>query len=196
MKVKSKGLQKIPAANLAEVIVSTWRQMGVRSVGEPELLAIQQALGEEMSPAAIARELASAGAELRHPEVIECDAHWREQQIAKRIKTFAGLSQWQKCEPLRLRDAEAAIAKLEACRVRLIAEQDEVALSEIRELAINARQSALNRADDTSLASSHRAEQAEIAEWLRVWLETPSLFVQWVDLRKASPAFTKTFAAG
>jgi hypothetical protein len=169
--------------------------MGVTSVGEPELLAIQQALGEEISPASIARELASAGAELRHPEVIECDAHWRGRQIAKRIKTFAGLAQLQKREPLRLGEAEASIARLEALRVRLTAAQDEGALSEIGQLAIDARQRALNRANDTSLSGLHRAEQAEVAEWLRVWLETPLLFAQWVDLRKASPAFTNKFAA-
>jgi hypothetical protein len=194
MKVKSKGLQNITAGNLDELIVSTWRQMGITSVGEPELLAIQQALGEEISPASIARELASAGAELRHPEVIECDAHWREKQIAKRIKTFAGLAQLQKREPLRLREAEASIARLEALRVRLTAAQDEGALSEIRQLAIEARQSAMNLVNETSMSSLDREEQAEVAEWLRVWLETPLLFAQWIDLRKASPAFVNKFA--
>src|SRR5204862_27251 len=86
MKAKRTGLPKIPAADVSEIITSIWRRMGATSVGEQELLAIQDALPEETSPASIARELAAAGAALRHPEVIECDARWREGQIASQIR--------------------------------------------------------------------------------------------------------------
>lgn len=196
MKVKSKRLQNIPAAGLNELVVSVWQQLGATSVGKPELLAIQQTLTAELSPASIARELASAGAELRHPEVIECDADWRQSQLAKRVKAFAGLALLPQREPLRLRDAEVAIAEIEALRVRLSSAGDEVALGEVRELAIEARQSALIRANDASLSTLHQQEQIEIAEWLRVWLETPPLFEHWVELRKASQDFRDRFAAG
>jgi hypothetical protein len=196
MKVKGKGFPEIPAADLGEAIVSTWRGLGATSVGARELLAIQEALPAEMSPASIARELAAAGAALRHPEIIECDARWREKQIAKQTRPFAGLAVLQERGSLRLRDAEAAITRLETLRAGLRAGDDEAVLDEIKKLAIDARQRALNSANDPSLSSSRREEQAEIAEWLRVWLETPHLFAQWVDLRKASAAFAKKFATG
>ena len=196
MKVKGRDFPEIPATDIGEAIVSTWRSLRATSVGEPELLAIQAALQDELSPASIARVLAAAGAPLRHPEIIECDARWRERQIAKQTKPFAGLALLQKRESLRLRDAETAIARLEALRVGFAGRADELSLDEIRELAIDARQHALGRAHDASLSSSRREEQAEIAEWLRVWLETPHLFAQWVDLRKASAAFSKKFPTG
>lgn len=196
MKVKGKGFPEIPAADIGVLIVSAWRRLGATSVGERELLAIQEALADEMSPASIAREVAAAGAPLRHPEVIECDARWREEQIARQTRPFAGLALLQKRESLRLRDAETAIARLEALRIGSTARNDSAILDEIKELAIEARQQALNRANDASLSSSRREEQAEIAEWLRVWLETPHLFAQWLDLRKASETFSKKFAAG
>ena len=195
MKVKRTELSKIRAADVSEIIALAWQRIGATSVGERELGAIQAALEAEVSPAAIARELAMAGAALRHPEVIECDARWRDKQIAKQLSRFADLALLQKGASLRLRDAEAAIAKLEALRVRSAASDDEVTWGEIKALAIDARQHALSRANDASLSSSHREEQAEIAEWFRVWLETPHLFAQWVDLRKAAEAFANNFPA-
>jgi hypothetical protein len=38
-----------------------------------------------------------------------------------------------------------------------------------------------------------RAEKEEIADWFRIWLETPDAFFDWLDLRKQSPEFQKKF---
>src|SRR4051812_17630100 len=188
MKAKGKGSPRIPPASINEAIVSTWRRMGFTSVGKQELLAIQQALGEELSPASIARQLAAADIELRHPEIIECDAEWRERQIANRNRTGTGLMR----TPLTLNDAEKAISTFEALRLSAIDEQDEMKLRDLRELAIEARRDALNRVSQDS--SERREEQAEIAEWLRVWLETPEICARWIELRKASASFRNKFA--
>jgi hypothetical protein len=191
MKAKRKD---IDPDNLKEAIGSIWGRMGFQSVGEPELVAIQKALGDELSPASIARELASAGAELRHPEIIECDAQWRERQIAKRTRPLAGVSRLLKRAPFGLKDAETAIAKFEALRLRAADEGDEATLSEIKRLAIDARRSALKCANDPSLPSLDQEQQKEIAEWFRVWLETPQIFLDWLELRKSSTAFQNKFA--
>jgi hypothetical protein len=38
-----------------------------------------------------------------------------------------------------------------------------------------------------------RDEKREIAEWFRIWLETPDAFFDWLDVRKASPTFREKF---
>src|SRR6266508_2157384 len=72
--------------------------------------------GSEESPAAIARVLADEGAELRHPEVIELDARWREAKIESHTARFKGLEDLLTGKPLRLKKAEALIKRLEKLR--------------------------------------------------------------------------------
>jgi hypothetical protein len=40
-----------------------------------------------------------------------------------------------------------------------------------------------------------REEKKEIAQWFAVWLETPSAFFDWLEVRKQSPDFQKRFPA-
>ena|SRR5438105_10964430 len=177
------------------MIVSTWRRMGEPPVGASELLQIQQAIKESPgansveSPARIARRLAQEGAELRHPEIIECDARWRESQLASHMKEFDRVRALQTEAPLRLKSAEALLAELEQLRQRFVQAGEKDALKDLRMLTIEVRQTATATAKDVSLPAADREEQSEIAEWLMVWLETPNLFEQWLDLRKSSKAF-------
>ena len=183
-----------------DVIVTEWRRLGAGSIGTDELLRIQQAISETFgvhaveSPATIARELAQEGAELRHPEIIECDARWREAQIDNQLKTFSNVSALQTTERLRLKQAESLIKELEHLRVRFEGACDDRQLAQLKTLAIDARRNAISRAKDTFLPIALRHEQAEIAEWLMVWLETSNLFQPWLELRKSSPAFKEKFS--
>src|ERR1700737_2132314 len=94
MKGTRKGNKSATGISRRDLIVSEWRRLGAASIGTDELLRIQQAIGEAFgencveSPATIARELAQEGAELRHPEIIECDARWRESQCEREEKKF------------------------------------------------------------------------------------------------------------
>ncbi len=38
-----------------------------------------------------------------------------------------------------------------------------------------------------------RAEKEEIASWFRIWLETPDVFFDWLDVRKQAPDFQAKF---
>jgi hypothetical protein len=38
-----------------------------------------------------------------------------------------------------------------------------------------------------------REEKKEIAEWFRIWLETPDAFFDWLEVRKASAEFSEKF---
>src|SRR2546421_1371004 len=188
------------AISRRDLIVSEWRRLGAASLGSDELIRIQQAMGEAFgehaveSPATIARELAHEGAELRHPEIIEWDARWREAQIESQLKTFGKVNGLQTAKPLRLKQAESLVERLEHLRGRFERKGDDRQIEELRALAIDARRAAVSRAKDTSLSIALRHEQAEIAAWLMVWLETPNLFKQWVELRKSSRAFKEKFS--
>src|SRR4030095_1783232 len=103
-------------------IVRAWRDLGEPEVGAHELGKIQKLLDQAFpvnpsrSPAAIARILADEGAALRHPEIIEFDARWRESQIeneARRLNSLSGLTGE---ETLSLKQAESLIMRLEKTR--------------------------------------------------------------------------------
>jgi len=193
------GDQKQPSSK-QEFIVAEWLRLGGQAIGRKELRAIQRALREEFgegaieSPARIARVLADEGAELRHPEVIEFDAKWREEKIEKETSKFRRLEQFLDTKPARLHEAESLIKKLEQTRQSSERNQDKMNAQHLRNIAINARQAAELLANDSTLNQAQRAEQAEIAQWLAVWLQTPSLFHDWLDLRRRSPDFRKKFS--
>src|SRR5947209_6027164 len=74
-----------------DLIIEVWESLDCESVGADELKEIQRMINEKFgagaveSPAAIARALSDEGAVLRHPEVLECDARWREQNSSEVI---------------------------------------------------------------------------------------------------------------
>ena len=182
-----------------ELIVAVWNSLGRSSIGESELREIQRSIvtqfgpGSEESPAAIARVLADEGAELRHPEVIELDARWREAKIESHTARFKGLEDLLTGKPLRLKKAEALIKRLEKLRNNSEGSGDQTTLKQVRNMVVNARQVAESLARDLTLDQIERAEQTELAEWLKVWIQTPNLFEDWLDLRRRSPDFRKKF---
>lgn len=182
-----------------DLIIAAWDRLGRATIGEPELREIQRSIrsefgpGANQSPAAIARMLADEGAELRHPEVIEFDARWREAEIENERGKFKGLEDFLAGKPLRLKKAAALIKKLEKLRKSSERSGDQITSKQARNLAVNGRQIAESLAKDRTLNQVQRAEQAEIAEWLKVWIQTPSLFADWLELRRRSPDFKEKF---
>jgi hypothetical protein len=192
---QSKARGRKPASlTQRELIIQAWERLERAPLGERELSEIQQSVreqagGSDLSPAAIARVLADEGAELRHPEVIEFDARWREAKIESESANFKGLEGLLTGKPMRLSKAEALIKRLERLRRR----GDKQSEKEARRLAVSGRQLAELLARDGKLDKLQRAEQAEIAEWLKVWIQTPRLFADWLELRRRSPEFQKKF---
>src|SRR5439155_18104860 len=119
------GRQKDSARTRNELTIEVWVGLGRAAVGENELGEIQRAIAKRFgagavdSPAAIARLLADEGAELRHPEIIEFDARWREAQIAKDAADFSVFDRFDAAKALRLKQAESLINKLETLPNRL-----------------------------------------------------------------------------
>jgi len=181
-----------------EAIIESWTLLGRAPAGEAVLREIQRAVGENFgaaaidSPAAIARVLADAGADLRHPEVIEIDARWREQKLDQgQIKDLIGVPDPSK--PLTLKSAVVLLKRLEKLRKEFESKDNRAELRRVRELALNQKARAQLLARDDALREQTRAAQTEIAEWLRVWLQTPDLFEDWLELRRRSPEFKARF---
>jgi len=192
--------KKLESQRKRDLIVELWQHLGRPTVGANELQTIQNHLSEEFgglateSPALIARMLADEGAELRHPEVIEFDVRWREGQIADAAKHLSDIDFTEASTPLTLERAEQLIKHLEEMRKKFDHAGDEAFAERIRITAIEARKMARLAADRRIANETRRAEQLEIAEWLGVWLKTPNLFDDWLDLRRRSADFRKKFS--
>ena len=189
------------AKNTRDLIVKRWLELGRPLVDAALLADIQQQLvvrfGDDTtnSPASIARALADEGAELRHPEVIEFDAQWRESRVKSETIKFGEVEHLLSGGRLNLEQAQELIMKLEKVRQEFEREGDRAALNELKMLAVAVRLNAQSMAKKRAADESLRVEQAEIAEWLKVWLQTPSLFSDWLDLRRRSEEFRTNFVS-
>ncbi|MGI9165096.1 MAG: hypothetical protein ACR2G5_01680 [Pyrinomonadaceae bacterium] len=171
-----------------DLIIEVWEDLDCESVGAQELAQIQQAVSESFgegaleSPAAIARTLADEGAVLRHPEVLEFDTQWREQNLTALILpdelNFSDLVESSK-----------SITKLDELRQRLEGEGDQVRLRRLRELALSIKGESQRLAQSKIVGEKNRVEAGEIAQWLTVWLQEPNMFEDWLSLRRRSPEF-------
>jgi hypothetical protein len=180
------------ARNKRDLIIEVWEYLDCESVGASELEQIQQALTEKFgagaltSPASIARTVADEGAVLRHPEVFQCDVKWRQENLKK----------WEFREGLDFSDFSSAfesVVKLEEKRLQLQVDNQATGLKELRDIVAAARRDSLLQARSKILDGSAREQRKEISEWLTVWLQSPELFSDWLDLRRRSPEYKKKF---
>lgn len=63
----------------------------------------------------------------------------------------------------------------------------------VRALARKGRRRARGLALNQRVKPEKRQEKGEIASWFQVWLETPDLFAEWLELRKGSQEFRSLF---
>ena len=190
--------QSLAAQAAREFIVKLWLELGRPPVDAQFLENVQRQLAKSsedpaISPAEVARLLADEGAELRHPEIIEADVRWREPLVNSRMDKFAAVEPLSSGARLNIQDAGVLISKMEKLRQEFERHRDESGLGELRTLAADARQRAEAMGKNHKLNETFRREQSEIAEWLKVWLQTPMLFENWLELRRRSDEFRKRF---
>ena len=182
-----------------EFILKLWLELGRPTVDAPFLENVQRQLAKRsedppISPAEVARLLADEGAELRHPEIIESDVRWRESLVNSRLDKFAAVEPLSSGGRLNIQDAGVLISKMEKLRQELERDDDATGLDELRTLAADARLRAEAMGKNRKLDEKLRSEQSELAEWLKVWLQTPTLFENWLELRQRSDEFRKMFS--
>lgn len=174
-----------------ELVLATWEALDCESVGARELEQIQRAVAQHFgagaieSPAALARIVADEGAHLRHPEVLEFDARWREGKLAESAATNFSFATFA--------EAVRSLQAVEKLRRELSNNQDVKGLRDLRDSVLKSKQDRALVAGSIVLSEAERSVAKEIAGWMAVWLRTPDLFADWLDLRRASAHFRERF---
>jgi hypothetical protein len=97
---------------------------------------------------------------------------------------------------LQLRDLDHALTslqKVDALYRQYREVSDRVGTSHARELVARAEQRAQSMAANARLGAVKRREKREIAKCLKVWLEVPDLFFDWLEMRQKSREFQRLF---
>jgi hypothetical protein len=89
--------------------------------------------------------------------------------------------------------AAAAIEELETRRQAALATGDRVATTACVRAGRRAKESAEWVSRNARVRATVRAERSEIALWFRVWLETPEVFSDWLEVRRKSAEFVERF---
>jgi len=164
-----------------DLVIEVWEKLDCESIGSAEIEAIEEVvrdvLGESAveSPMKIARLLADEGAELRHSEIMELHVlRFEAKPYSAEFRNILKVGSF--------RQALASIRNLDNLRKKFLAEGDKNGIRVIRERVIEAKK---------KLTAT--AEEAEISEWLTVWLQTPDALETWVSLRQRSADFKNKF---
>ncbi len=174
-----------------EMVLEIYDREAMGEVTAREIAIINQALvaeygeGGAMAPAEIARIL-------------------REEDLPVRFEqVFRMMTPTEKYENLfdalayntSLEQAERAIRRIDELRRGFERQGDQTgirfALQTARFAKKNAEEQAVRPFDE--VAGKDRRIQAEIAQWFTVWLQTPELFQQWLELRKSAKEFKMWF---
>jgi hypothetical protein len=70
---------------------------------------------------------------------------------------------------------------------------EKAAVERVLEIARLGKRRAEMIAHNRKVEAPKREEKKEIAEWFRIWLETPDAFFDWLEVRRASPEFREKF---
>lgn len=173
-------------------MIEVWEALDCESVGAKEIIAIENAVREKFGnnavdqPMRIARLLADEGAELRHSEIMKLDVERRlESPYDPMFRNILKFSDFKK--------ALISIRQLENLRRKFQTENDKEGLRLVRETAIKGKQRTVMIANNSKVDEQKRAEKGEIAEWFQLWLQSPEIFENWIELRMNSKDFQEKF---
>jgi len=92
-----------------------------------------------------------------------------------------------------LADAEVSLTRLDELLRRFRTHGESAAVERVLEIARLGKRRAEMIFHNRKVDARKREEKREIAEWFRIWLETPDAFFDWLEVRKASPDFRGKF---
>ncbi len=180
------------ARNKVDLIVEVWERLDCESIGRAEIEAIEMVVAEQYgkaavdSPMVIARLLADEGAQLRHSEIMAL--------YVERASDRPHAAQLRNL--IRIDDLDTtrnSLREMTNLLKRYKSDGNKEGIAHLMDAARSTRKEALARAERSSAKTDMNSE---IAEWLRVWLETPEIFSSWVDVRVNSEDFKRRFGSG
>jgi hypothetical protein len=92
-----------------------------------------------------------------------------------------------------LEDAEVSIMRLDELMRKFRAHDEQAAVERVLNVARLGKRRAEMIARNAKVDRHKRDEKLEIADWFRIWLETPDAFFDWLDVRKQSSDFKARF---
>lgn len=90
-------------------------------------------------------------------------------------------------------DAEVSLMRLDELVRKFRKQGERAAVERVLEIARLGKRRAEMIAHNVKVNVAKRAEKEEIAVWFRIWLETPDVFFNWLDVRKQSPEYRERF---
>jgi hypothetical protein len=171
-----------------EMVLDIYDREAMGEVTAREIAVINQALVEEfgeggaMTPAEIARILHDEDLPIQFNQVFRMMA-----PNEKYENLFDSLA-----FNTTLEQAEASIQRIDELYGKFQRTGDKTGVRFARQTARFAKRNA-EEAARRHRAGLDRQEQTEIAQWFTVWLQTPDLFAQWLELRKATAEFKDLF---
>ncbi|MGE0127185.1 MAG: hypothetical protein AB7U82_03680 [Blastocatellales bacterium] len=172
-----------------ELVLDIYDDEAKGEVTAREIAIINQALiaeygeGGAMTPAEIARILHEEELPIRFDQIFRMMTATEKYENA-----FADF-----LENSDLAEAEDSIREIDDLYRKFKKAGDKVGVRFAFEAARTAKQNADERSQLPQMSAAQRREQAEIAQWFTVWLQTPDLFNEWVGLRKTSVEFKNLF---
>jgi len=181
------GRRTVPLTK-KQIILEYCRTKALERIGGKEIRSLENEvrvrLGKKISLSYIAGVLRAAGKQVDFDDRFTSPPI--EEPYASRLRDLLEFHD--------LSSAEASLRKLDALFREYLEVQDRTGARWVRTLLLNGKLRASSLAVNPRVNPRKRAEKAEIATWFRIWLQTPDLFFDWLDLRKASEEFRRLFS--
>jgi len=181
-----------PQASKKQLLLDFFRARGTQSVEAGDLHAARNELrrlrgpGDRTSPGYIASILREAGYDVRYEDRYSDPV--MPEPYATRLK---GVLEFHD-----LASAERSLLRLDAIFREYSSAGDRVGAAMVTAIVKSGKLRSRSIAANPRVQSPKRIEKHEIARWFQVWLETPDLFADWLELRKSSDEFRQLFPEG
>jgi hypothetical protein len=175
--------------NKKQIILEYCRAKALERIGPQEIRALEYELrarlGSRTSPSYIAGVLRAAGKNVEYYDRFADPP--MEEPYASRLRNLLQFHDFA--------SAEAALRRLDEAYREYREASDRTGMRLVRSLLQKGKLRASSLAANPRVGPDKRVEKAEIATWFRIWLETPDLFFDWLELRKASEGFRRLFSS-
>jgi hypothetical protein len=172
-----------------QIILEYCRAKALDRIGAEEIRVLENELRVRLgsnlrtSPSYIASVLREAGKSVDYHDRFTAPS--LEEPYASRLRDLLQFHDFE--------SAEASLRKLDEVYREYREASDRTGTGLVRSLLQTGKLRAGSLAANPRVSPDKRAEKQEIATWFRIWLETPDLFFDWLELRKASEEFRRLF---